>query len=152
MNYNKLIVFCSIGFILFACSPEKEEVKTETNTSFQQVYEMSEMALLMEKMYDELEQKRKLIIDEKSIGEYPLEFNKIHTAEMTSSFERTEEYNRLANLYLQNLKLLYESSETDPNRKEMYNNVVKSCLTCHRSDAGCIGPVDRIGKLLINGE
>ncbi len=147
---NKLIVFSCIGFIFFACSKNKEKVKTETNTSFQQVYEMSEMALLMEKMYDELEQKRKLIIEEKSIGEYPVEFNKIHTAEMTSSFERTEEYNRLANLYLQNLKLLYESKNTDLNRIELYNNVVKSCLTCHRSDAGCIGPVDRIGKLLID--
>lgn len=148
MNY-KLIVFCSIGFILFACSQNKEEVITETNNSFQEVYKMSEMALLMEKMYDELEQNRNLITEKKSIGGYPVEFNKIHTAEMTSSFERTEEYNRLANLYLQNLKLLYDSKDTDTNRKELFNNVVKSCLTCHRSDAGCIGPVERIGKLLI---
>ncbi len=144
----KSIIYISFGFCLFSCS-EKEPEKTKTDSSFQQVYEMSDMALLMEKMYDELEKNRQLVLEGKSIGEFPSEFNKIHTAEMTPSFQRTEEFNRLANLYLQNLKNLYDSKTDDSNRKEFYNNAVKSCITCHRSDAGCIGPVDRIGKLLI---
>lgn len=144
----KFIFYISFGFCLFSCS-EKESEKPKADSSFQQVYEMSDMALLMEKMYDELEKKRQLVQEGKSIGEFPSEFNKIHTAEMTPSFQRTEEFNRLAELYLQSLQNLHNADETDPNRKELYNNAVKSCITCHRSDAGCMGPVGRIGKLLI---
>ena len=143
------IIYLSIGFCVLSCSEKKPE-KTETNSSFQQVYEMSDMALLMEKMYAELEKNRPMVLEGNSIGEFPKEFNKIHTAEMTPSFQRTEEFNRLADLYLLNLQNLHNVEKEDPNRKEIYNNVVKSCITCHRSDAGCIGPVDRIGKLLID--
>ena len=142
------LLFISIGFCFLSCS-EKEPEKTETNSSFQQVYEMSDMALLMEKMYADLEKNRNPVLEGEAIIEFPAEFNKIHTAEMTPSFQRTEEFNRLADLYLQNLQNLHKAKKEDPNRKELYNNVVKSCITCHRSDAGCIGPVDRIGKLLI---
>ncbi len=144
----KSIIYISFGFFLFNCS-EKEPEKKKTDSSFQQVYEMSDMALLMEKMYDELEKNRQMVLEGKSIGEFPSEFNKIHTAEMTPSFERTEEFNRFAELYLKSLQTLYNEDETDTIRKELYNNVVKSCISCHRSDAGCLGPVGRIGKLLI---
>lgn len=144
----RFLIVVSFIFFLFSCS-EKDPEKIKTDSSFQQVYEMSEMALLMEKMYDDLKKSRSLVLDGKSIGEFPSEFNKIHTAEMTQSFQRTEEFNRLAELYLQNLQALYNADETHTNRKELYNNTVKTCITCHRSDAGCLGPVGRIGKLLI---
>lgn len=142
------LLYISIGFVIFSCSKE-EPKKSETNSSFQQVYEMSDMALLMEKMYADLEKNRNPVLEGQAVSEFPVEFNKIHTAEMTPSFQRTDEFNRLADLYLQNLQNLHKADKENPNRKELYNNVVKSCITCHRSDAGCIGPVDRIGKLLI---
>src|SRR5690606_13617983 len=103
----------------------------------------------MEDMYNSLEKNKESIQQQKDLGTFPNEFHKIHTAEMTASFERTEEFKRLADLYLKNLNELYQTEIHDPNRVESFNNTVKACITCHRSDAGCIGPVSRIGKLLI---
>jgi cytochrome c556 len=146
---QKFSLYTLVGFVLFSCS-QKEEVKEKTTSSFKEIYEFSETALLMEKMYEELNSKREAIIHGEEIGEYPIEFNKIHTAKLSDGFERNEEFKRFSDLYLQNLKALYDASPTDPNRKAIYNNVVNSCITCHKSDAGCMGPVSRIGKLLIN--
>jgi len=142
---SKFIITLFSGLVLLSC--HKKQDKPES--SFQQVYEMSEMALLMEDMYAELEEMRPEIIDEKTIGEFPEKFNKIHTAEMTSSFERTAEFENFAGLLLQNQKALYQS-QADSARIGLYNSVVKTCISCHKSDAGCIGPVSRIGKLLID--
>ncbi|MGB6083344.1 hypothetical protein [Moheibacter sp.] len=139
------------GFVFLSCF-QKDDKKYEADSSFSQVYEMSEMALLMEEMYSSLEKIRPLIEEQKSLEEFPSDFNKIHTAEMTPSFERTDEFKRLADLYLQNLNQLYNAETKNPNRIEYFNNTVKSCITCHRSDAGCIGPVSRIDKLMIESE
>jgi len=130
------------GLVLLSCN--KKQDKPESN--FQQVYEMSEMALLMEGMYTDLNENRVKIIENKSIGEFPQKFEEIHSAEMTETFERTDEFRRWSDSLIQNFHHLYKS---DSNRIENYNNVVKTCITCHKSDAGCIGPVSRIGKLLI---
>lgn len=137
-----------VGFLLLSCS-QKEVEKEQTSSSFQEIYEFSEMALLMEKMYDELADKQGAILEGSEIGEFPKEFTKIHTAKLSDGFVRTEEFMRFSDLYLQNLKALYEASANDPNRKLLYNNVVNSCITCHKSDAGCMGPVSRIGKLIV---
>lgn len=145
---RKILMIFLVGFVLHSCS-QKEVEKEKTTSSFQEIYEFSEMALLMEKMYDELKEKREDVIVGKDIGEYPTEFNKIHTAKLSDGFDRTEEFMRFSDLYLQNLRVLYESSLNDPNRKVLFNNVVNTCITCHKSDAGCMGPVSRIGKLLI---
>jgi len=130
------------GLVLLSCN--KKQDKPESN--FQQVYEMSEMALLMEGMYTDLNENRVKIIENKSIGEFPQKFEEIHSAEMTETFERTDEFRRWSDSLIQNFHHLYK---LDSNRIENYNNVVKTCITCHKSDAGCIGPVSRIGKLLI---
>lgn len=145
-----LIVYVLIGFVFLSCSQTKEK-ENEANSSFQQVYEMSEMALLMEDMYAELERIRPAVASGKKIETFPNKFNKIQTAKMTSSFERTDEFNRFAGLLLLNLRNMYES-KPDSSRIEFYNTAVKTCITCHRSDAGCIGPVSRIGKLIIETE
>lgn len=142
------IFYILFGFVFLSCS-QKDDKKNEVDSSFSQVYEMSEMALLMEEMYSSLEKIRPLIEEQKPLEEFPADFNKIHTAEMTPSFERTDEFKRLADLYLQNLNQFYNAEAKDANRVEYFNNTVKSCITCHRSDAGCIGPVSRIGKLMI---
>jgi len=144
LKFQFIIIFV-LGLIFSGC--KKGENKPET--AFQEVYEMSEMALLMEEMYNSLEKDKELVQKQKTLGAIPNEFHKIHTAEMTTSFERTEEFKGLADLYLKNLHQLYQTEIHDPNRVESFNNTVKACITCHRSDAGCIGPVSRIGKLLI---
>jgi cytochrome c556 len=145
---KKLSIYTLVGFLLFSCS-QKEEVKEEASSSFKEIYQFSEMALLMEKMYEELNSKRDAVIEGNEIGEYPKEFNKIHTAKLSDGFDRNEEFMRFSDMYLKNLKALYDASPNDENRKAFYNNVVNSCITCHKSDAGCMGPVSRIGKLMI---
>lgn len=145
---QKLSSSILVGFVLLSCS-QKEVEKEKTSSSFQEIYQFSEMALLMEKMYDELADKRDAILEGGEIGEFPKEFTKIHTAKLSDGFDRTEEFMRFSDLYLQNLKVLYEANANDPNRKLFYNNVVNSCITCHKSDAGCMGPVSRIGKLIV---
>lgn len=138
-----------LGIFLVSCSKQQNEVKTtKSDSSFQEIYELSEMALLMEKMFDELQSVKPKVISAKEIGLFPDEFSKIHIAEMTPEFSRTEEFNRFANLYLQNLRVLYEDKDT-ANRIANFNNVVNSCIVCHKSDAGCMGPVSRINKLFI---
>lgn len=145
---QKLSAYILVGFVLLSCS-QKEVEKEKTSSSFQEIYQFSEMALLMEKMYDELADKRNAVLEGREMGEFPKEFTKIHTAKLSDGFDRTEEFMRFSDLYLQNLKALYEAPANDPNRKLFYNNVVNSCITCHKSDAGCMGPVSRIGKLIV---
>jgi len=136
-----------LGLFFFSCKGKEE---TKPQSSFQEVYEMSEMALLMEDMYAELEKIRPEIISGKTIGTFPNKFNKINTAKMTSSFERSEEFDRFTGLLLLSLRNMYESQPDSIRiRIQLYNNAVKTCISCHKSDAGCIGPVSRIGKLLI---
>src|SRR5690606_5892278 len=147
MRYGSFI-YILLGFVFLSCS-QKQTKENETGSSFQQMYQMSEMALLMEDMYSSLEKDRALVEEGKTLGEFPEKFNQIHTGKMTETFERTEEFKRLADLYLQSLNQLYNADVNDPHRATYFNNTVKSCITCHRSDAGCIGPVSRIGKLLI---
>lgn len=143
MKYTFILIL-AFGFVLSSC--KKEKIQNETKSSFQEVYQMSEMALLMEEMYDELQENRSKIIENKPIGGFPQKFEKIDSAKMTETFARTEEFENWSNLLIQNFHHLYKS---DSNRIENYNNVVKTCITCHKSDAGCIGPVSRISKLLI---
>src|SRR5690606_10363075 len=117
-------------------------------SNFERIYELSEMALVMEDMYAEMEKIRPNVIENKSIGTLPPNFIKIHTAEMTNTFERDFEFERFAKLLIETQKQLY-SNEPNTNRIELYNNVVQSCLVCHKSPAGCDGPIPRIQKLLI---
>jgi len=109
---------------------------------------MSEMALLMEDMYKELKEIRPEVISGNEIGQFPEKFNQIHSAEMTSSFERTVEFEQFTELLLHNFNQLYKA-KSDSSRIEIYDNTVKTCVSCHKSDAGCMGPVPRIEKLLI---
>lgn len=106
------------------------------------------MSLLMEEMYDSLEVIRPNVISGQKLGTFPAKFEEIHTAEFTPSFERTPEFERFANLLLDNEKVLYSSSP-DTARIDAYNQVVRTCIACHRSSSGCIGPISRISKLLI---
>ena len=145
----KFLLAIVLSFFVFSCSNSEPE-KKKTESAFSDMYEFSEMALLMEQMYDELEKTKVQVVEGNPIGSFPEKYNKINTAKMTDEFVRNEEFNRFANLYLQNLKTLHESNPNDANRKALFNNVVNSCITCHKSDSGCMGPVSRISKLLID--
>lgn len=150
---KKLIGILSLAFAFFSVSCNKDEGRELKNkeSSFERIYEFSEMALLMEEMYSDLEKIRPNILENKDIGTLPPKIFEIHTAEMTNTFERTFEFKRLSELLINTQKQLYES-KSDSNRIDLYNNVVNSCLVCHKSPAGCDGPIPRISGLLIKKE
>lgn len=140
-------VFALIPFI--ACeSKQSQPTEVTPKSSFQAVYQLSEMAQLMEDMYTDLERIRPDIIENKPIGTLPINLIKIHTAEMTNTFERTYEFERFAKLLIETQKQLFDA-EPHQNRIILYNNVVMTCLACHKSPAGCDGPIPRIQGLMI---
>ncbi len=144
-----ILILCYLFFPVSCNKDTGDEPKKKS--SFERIYEFSEMALLMEDMYSEMEKIRPNVIENKDIGTLPSNMIKIHTAKMTNTFERTFEFERFANLLIETQKQLYDS-EPNPQRVDLYNNVVQSCLVCHKSPVGCDGPIPRINGLLIQSK
>ncbi|HUH34262.1 MAG TPA: hypothetical protein VL022_00365 [Moheibacter sp.] len=135
--------FFVLGFFLaiFLGCTEKE-INPVNTSQFEAVYELSEMALLMEDMYETLKEEREL--DNNANMAYPVRFNAIHTAEMTEDFERNEEFSTWAKVFLSMTEKYYSAKNT-----ENYNAMINACIACHQSSVGCFGPIGRIEKLLI---
>lgn len=136
---NFIVIIFSLLFFL-NCS--EKEINPVNTSQFETVYELSEMALLMEDMYETLKKEREL--DNSSNTEFPVRFNAIHTAEMTEDFERNEEFSTWAKVFLSMTEKYYSAKNT-----ENYNAMINACIACHQSSVGCFGPIGRIEKLLI---
>lgn len=142
-----ILILCYL-FVPVSCNKDEGKEPEKKKSSFEKMYEFSEMALLMEDMYSDLEKIRPNVIENKDIGTLSPNLIKIHTAEMTNTFERTFEFERFSNLLIETQKKLYDS-QPNSQRIELYNNVVQACLVCHKSPVGCEGPIPRISGLLI---
>jgi len=133
---------------LFSCQKKEEKPKEEkcapANEKKLEMYQMSEMAALMEQMYvDNLRVKKQIVAGE-AIGEFPQHFLKIHTAKFTDESDNDTFFKENAALYIAAQKLLY----SDPkNAKQHFNDGVEACLNCHKNKCG--GPIPRIKKLYI---
>lgn len=120
-------------------NPEKQEKLV--------MYSASEMAMLMEEMYQYNDSIKKLI--EKGnlpTQEFPDKFLKIHTAQITNSFERNSIFESFATSFLEHEKSINKSSTLE-NVKTNFNNAINTCIACHQTS--CTGPIPRIKKLLI---
>lgn len=154
--FSKIIFSFFLTSLLLSCANNTEEVEAvevieeQKESAFSNLYEYSEMAQLMEDMYDEMEALRlKIVEEEGEIGEYPDYFKMIRTAEMTKDFRHDNIFKQFAESYLASTDILYHNVEDLPS-KEQFNIVVNSCITCHTSEVGCFGPVSRIKKLVID--
>jgi len=133
---------------LFSCQKKEEKPKEEkcapANEKKLEMYQMSEMAALMEQMYvDNLRVKKQIVAGE-AIGEFPQHFLIIHTAKFTDESDNDTFFKENAALYIAAQKLLY----SDPkNAKQHFNDGVEACLNCHKNKCG--GPIPRIKKLYI---
>jgi hypothetical protein len=144
---KKIIVFVLV-FGLFSCQKKVEKVEEEKSTSVKEkkleMYEMSEMATLMEQMYVDNKRLKERILKGDTIGTFPEHFLKIFTAKFTDETENDLFFKQKAKDYITAQQLIY----SDPkNAKEHFNTGVDACLKCHESKCG--GPIPRIKKLYI---
>jgi len=110
-----------------------------------EMYEMSEMSLLMEQMYVDNQRLKERIKKGDTIGKFPNHFLQIHKAVMTDETENDAFFKQQAAAFIKAQELIY----LDPkNAKEHFNDGVDACIKCHQVKCG--GPIPRIKKLYLN--
>lgn len=136
---NLLLIFllATIG-----CAEKKQEAPKEELI----MYEYSEMALLMEQMFEENMVLKERIKKGEELGVFNSEYIKMHTAEMTDPKDRTEEFEAYSKVFLEAQERIYNEDET--RRVQAFNGMVNSCVACHK--LSCTGPIPRIEKLRIS--
>ena len=143
-----LLIFLTVAFAT-SCQQKNDTNKVVTvkdtvaDAKFQ-MYEMSEMAALMEQMYAYNTQLKERIKTNQDLGSYPVAFDKLHTAVLTEASDRDLFFNDQAIKFIEAQKAIY----TDPvQAKDNFNKMVNQCLECHSKKCG--GPIPRIKKLII---
>ncbi|MEQ3662719.1 MAG: hypothetical protein ABNG98_04280 [Flavobacterium sp.] len=145
MKYS-IILFLSV-FFFFSCNTKKEESAeevTKTSEDFE-MYQMSEMATLMEQMYVDNERLKDRIIKGDTVGQFPQHFTKIHEAVLTDDTDKDTFFKEQASKFILAQELIYKDPK---NAKRHFNNGVNACIECHQVKCG--GPIPRIKKLYIN--
>ncbi len=142
-------------FILVSCQDKKEEAKADekvaceadskTNEDGFEMYEMSEMAALMEQMYVDNERLKDRILKGDTIGKFPQHFMRIHEAVLTDDTDKDDFFNTQAKKFIEAQELIYKNPE---NAKEHFNNGIDACIKCH--EVKCGGPIPKIKKLYID--
>ena len=122
-------------------SEEKCEPKTEKKL---EMYQMSEMAALMEQMYVDNQRLKERIQKGDTIGQFPQHFLKIHQAVMTDESDNDAFFKEQAAKFIKAQELIYKDPK---NAKEHFNTGVDACIQCHQQKCG--GPIPRIKKLYI---
>lgn len=152
----KKIALLFLVVLMAACQSKKEEVKAtpkaaecakdsaSTGKKFE-MYEMSEMSLLMEQMYVDNQRLKERIQKGDTIGQFPSHFLKIHKAVMTDDKENDAFFKEQAANFIHAQEMIYKDSK---NAKMHFNKGVDACLKCHQ--VKCAGPIPRIKKLYIN--
>ena len=143
-----------VFFGLLSCQKEKQveaneknavEKTTDSSTTEEfEMYEMSEMAALMEQMYVDNQRLKDRIIKGDTIGKFPQHFIKIHKAVMTDEHDKDAFFDEQAQKFIQAQELIYKDPK---NAKKHFNNGVDACIQCHQ--VKCSGPIPRIKKLYI---
>ena len=130
--------------LLSSCTKSDKKEKTEENKM--QMYEPSEMTLLMRQMYEFNKRTKLQIINNDSLSNFPEEFVNIHKAVMTDDKLRDAEFDSLAVQFVNYQKATF-STQSD-SASYYFNQSVNSCIACHQTR--CTGPIPKIKKLIIN--
>ncbi len=118
------------------CDP-KAEKKLE-------MYQMSEMAALMEQMYVDNKRLKERIQKGDTIGQFPQHFLRIHEAVMTDESENDAFFKEQAGKFIKAQEMIYKDPK---NAKQHFNTGIDACIQCHQQKCG--GPIPRIKKLYI---
>lgn len=153
---KKLILPTLLLVVFFSCqkkdtkiTPIKDTKQTCSDTTTAkkdgfQMYQMSEMAALMEQMYAENKNLKAKIINKKPLGKFPEYYNRIHTAKFTDDSDNDDVFKTNAQLYLDAQKKTYSNVG---DAKQNFNKGIDACISCHETKCG--GPIPRIKKLYI---
>jgi cytochrome c553 len=142
---KKLLSLVSF-LLLFSCAKEKKADEKKPEKKFE-MYELSEMAMVMEQMYVENQRLKDRILASDSIGQYPDFFEKINSAKTTEPGQFDDFFKEQAVLFLETQKDIYKQKD-EVSQKKSFNKMVDACIQCH--EVKCQGPIDRIQKLYIN--
>lgn len=147
------VLGCLMLFTVLGCnsSPEKETAnpKIVDGNTLYEVYQPSEMSSLMKGMYAYNEQIKRDIKEGNTPSEFPEEFLKIHTAEMSETKSRTDNFQLYSGKYIQAQRLVFVEDSTASLVKR-HNDAIGMCISCHKTE--CTGPIPKIKKLLITEE
>ena len=145
---KKIVILFSL-VLLFGCNkkPDSSECESESKTKSDkkfEMYQMSEMAALMESMYLENQQLKERIKKGDTIGKFPSHFLQIHKAVMTDETENDVFFKQQAELFIKAQELIYQDPK---NAKQHFNDGINACVRCH--EVKCGGPLPKIKKLYI---
>ncbi|WP_034057184.1 hypothetical protein [Lacinutrix jangbogonensis] len=143
-----ILCYISFAFIL-SCNSNSNTNAQQKDISEKKVYDMyeaSEMAILMNEFYAINENIKNDILAGNMPEEFPSDFLKIHTAELSDFKKRTAKFDAFSKLYIDAEQEVFNTESVFP-VKERFNNAVGVCISCHQTE--CTGPIPRIKKLLI---
>ncbi len=135
------LLYCSCQKKTESLEDKVDSVATTGKKNFE-MYELSEMAMLMEQMYVDNQRLKEKIEKGEPVGEFPSHFAKIHGAVMTDPTENDQFFSDNANLFLSAQEMIYKDPD---NAREHYSNAIQACISCH--EVKCSGPIPRIKKL-----
>lgn len=140
---------CLLILFSFSVSCDSDKKKSVNEISSKKVYDLyepSEMAILMNKMYAIQENIKNDILEESTLSNFPEEIFNIHTAQLSDFKNRNENFKAFSHLFVERVEFLFDET-SEISLKQRYNNVVNLCISCHQTE--CTGPIPRIQKLLI---
>lgn len=144
---KNILFLLSLSFLLSCQNKEKEEAcesDSKSNKDGFEMYEMSEMAALMEQMYVDNQRLKEKIIKGDTIGKFPQHFERIHKAVMTDGKDRDQFFEEQAQKFIIAQEQIYKDPK---NAKVHFNKGIDACIQCH--EVKCGGPIPKIKKLYI---
>ena len=145
---KKVIAVVLVFGLFYSCQKKEEKVEEKKcapgKEKTLEMYQMSEMATLMEQMYVDNQRVKENIKNGEAIGEFPEHYMKIYSAKFTDETDNDLFFKVKAEEYIAAQRLLY----SDPKSvTEHFNAAVDACIKCHESKCG--GPIQKIKKLYI---
>jgi len=145
MKKSLLAIFC---LVLFSCQKKLDKIATNQCSIKKEkkleMYQMSEMATLMEQMYVDNQRLKERIQKGDTIGQFPQHFLEIHKAVMTDETDNDAFFKENAAKFIKAQELIYKDPK---NAIKHFNTGVDACIQCHQLKCG--GPIPRIKKLYI---
>ncbi len=147
-----------LAFCIYSCSETKEKAKEspkeihnieDVSKVMNQRFpnERSELAILMRDMLEDLKTEKQLLTEGKTSKiAWSEKYGSITTAKPTDQKHTGPDFKAFGTSFLTQLKA-YENA-TKKNQIKRYNNVITSCMSCHKRH--CPGPMMVIRKLPLN--